>query len=116
MEYYSKTLFLDQFTPVSIYAKIKSIFTNDITFLFESTVNSADGNFSYIIIGDRERVWHKDKKSFYKNENGDISQIQDDPFDFLKQYYSKLDNQIYKDIANQLKLEPLELFMLLTNQ
>ncbi len=104
MKYYNKTLFLDQFTPVSIYAKVKDIFKDEITFLFESTVNSADGNFSYIIIGDRERVWHKDKKSFYKNENGDIKQIQDDPFEFLKDYYKKLDSKIFKDISNELNI------------
>ena len=104
MNYYSKTLFLDQFTPVSIYAKIKNLFQDEITFLFESTVNSADGNFSYIIIGDRERVWHKDKKSFYKNENGDIEQIQDDPFEFLKDYYKKIDTNIFKTISQELKI------------
>ena len=60
--FYSKSLILDQFTPVSIYQKIKTIFKNEITFLFESVLNSNDGNFSYILIGDRERVWHKNGK------------------------------------------------------
>ena len=72
MNFYNKTIFLDQFTPVSIYQKVKRIFDKEITFLFESSVNnSTDGNFSYIFIGARERVWHKNSKSFYKNEAGD---------------------------------------------
>ncbi|MEA3314551.1 MAG: hypothetical protein U9Q30_01680 [Campylobacterota bacterium] len=56
MKFYDKTLFLDQFTPVSIYQKVKTIFKDEITFLFESVLNNSDGNFSYIIIGDRERL------------------------------------------------------------
>ena len=63
MNFYNKTIFLDQFTPVSIYQKVKRIFNKEITFLFESSVNnSTDGNFSYIFIGARERVWHKDSQ------------------------------------------------------
>jgi anthranilate synthase component 1 len=46
MTYYSKELFLDQFTPVSIYAKIKELFPQEITFLFESTINSSTGKRS----------------------------------------------------------------------
>jgi anthranilate synthase component 1 len=53
MSIYNKTIFLDQFSPVSIYMKVKELFSNEITFLFESVVNSDDGNFSYIFIGDR---------------------------------------------------------------
>ena len=52
MKFYSKEIFLDQFTPVSIYEKVKSLYKDEITFLFESTINSNDGNYSYIIIGD----------------------------------------------------------------
>ena len=82
--FYSKSLILDQFTPVSIYQKIKILFSDEITFLFESVINSNDGNFSYIIIGDRERVWHKNGKSFYKNENNEVTNISSNPFIFLK--------------------------------
>ncbi len=73
MEFCSKQLFLDQFTPVSIYQKIEEIFPDEVKFLFESSVNSSDGNFSYIIVGARERVIHKDESSFYINENGESS-------------------------------------------
>ena len=67
---YTKTLFLDQFTPVSIYAKIKKLYENEITFLYESTINSSVGNYSYIIIGARERIWHIKNKSYFLNEEG----------------------------------------------
>ena len=102
MQFFHSTLFLDQFTPVSIYQKAKDIFKDEITFLFESVVNGSDGNFSYIIIGDRERVWHKNSQSFYKNEKGDISQISNNPFDFLKNYYKNIDKQRFKDKSEEL--------------
>ena len=76
MNFYSKELFLDQFTPVSIYEKIKKIYPKEITFLFESTINSAEGNYSYIIIGARDRVWYKDNKCFYKNEDGQTKEVE----------------------------------------
>ncbi len=111
MEFYSKTLFLDQFTPVSIYDKVKELFQDEITFLFESTVNSADGNFSYIAIGARERIWHKDQKSFHKNENGQIHEISNNPFDYLRSYYKQLDKQVYKDKANELGIGLIDGFI-----
>jgi anthranilate synthase component 1 len=100
--FYNKSLILDQFTPVSIYQKIQNLFKDEITFLFESVLNGNDGNFSYILIGDRERVWHKDQKSFYKNEAGDIQKIDPNPFVFLKEYYNNLDKDIYKQKAQEL--------------
>ena len=111
MEFYSKTLFLDQFTPVSIYDKIKAHFLNEITFLFESTVNSADGNFSYIAIGARERVWHKDQKSFHQNEKAQIHEISSNPFDFLKSYYRQLDQKLYKQKSQELGVGLLDGFI-----
>lgn len=102
--FYSKSLILDQFTPVSIYQKIQALFSSEITFLFESVLNGSDGNFSYIIIGDRERVWHKDGKSYHKDENQQIVEVDANPFDFLKTYYNALDKQVYKDKALELGL------------
>jgi len=112
MNFYNKTIFLDQFTPVSIYQKVKRIFDKEITFLFESSVNnSTDGNFSYIFIGARERVWHKDSKSYYKNENGDIEEISKNPFIFLKEYYSKLDQSLYKQKGEELGIGLIDGFI-----
>jgi len=112
MDFYSKVLFLDQFTPVSIYQKLKRFFNKEITFLFESSVNnSTDGNYSYIFIGARERVWHKDNKSFYKNEAGEINEIDKNPFVFLKEYYSKLDKNYYKQKGQELGIGLIDGFI-----
>ena len=111
MNFYSKTLFLDQFTPVSIYDKVKRLFQNEITFLFESTINSIDGNYSYIIVGDRERVWHKNGESFYKNEDGQVKQIDSNPFVFLKEYYSKLDRVLYRQKSRELNIGLIDGFI-----
>jgi len=112
MNFYNKTIFLDQFTPVSIYQKVKRIFDKEITFLFESSVNnSTDGNFSYIFIGARERVWHKDSKSYYKNEAGKTTEISKNPFVFLKEYYSKLDKNFYKEKGDELGIGLIDGFI-----
>jgi len=106
-----KTLFLDQFTPVSIYHKIKEIFKNEITFLFESVVNNEMGNYSYIIIGDRERIIHKNGKSFYINEDKEKKEISSNPFIFLKEYYKKIDFKKYKNISQELNIGLIDGFI-----
>lgn len=111
MTFYDKTIFLDEFTPVSIYQKIKRIFKNEITFLFESVLNSSDGNFSYIIIGARERVWHKNGKSYYKNEQAKVEQIEQNPFVFLKEYYKKIDKSIYQEKSAKLGIGLIDGFI-----
>lgn len=102
MQFYSKELFLDQFTPVSIYEKVKNLYSDEITFLFESTINSADGNYSFIVIGARERVWYENNTCFYKNEQGEISQVESNPLKFLQKYYKKFDKEFYKEKAREL--------------
>lgn len=111
MTFYDKTIFLDEFTPVSIYQKVKDIFKDEITFLFESVVNSDDGNFSYIVIGARERVWHKDYKSYYKNEQGIVENIDKNPFVFLKEYYKNIDKEMYKEKGNTLGIGLIDGFI-----
>jgi len=111
MIFYDKTIFLDEFTPVSIYQKVKTIFKNEVTFLFESVVNSSDGNFSYIIIGARERVWHKDSKSYYKNEQGDVVNIDKNPFIFLKEYYKNINKDAYKEKGSALGIGLIDGFI-----
>ncbi len=90
---------LDQFTPVSIYEKIKQIYKEDITLLFESVLNGDDGNFSYIAVGYIERVWSHDGESFHKDERQNTTQISSNPFVFLKDYYKKLDKKYYKTLS-----------------
>lgn len=102
MNFYSKELFLDQFTPVSIYEKVKALYKNDVTFLFESTINSSDGNYSFIVIKDRERVWYKDGVCYFKNEEGLIKEVDSNPLKFLQNYYKNFDKDFYKRKAQEL--------------
>lgn len=102
MNFYSKELFLDQFTPVSIYEKIKEIYKEEITFLFESTINSSDGNYSYIIIEARERVWYENGVCYHKNENGEINEVESNPLKFLKNYYKNFDKKLFKAKSEEL--------------
>ncbi|CAM3541149.1 anthranilate synthase component I family protein [Arcobacter aquimarinus] len=111
MIFYTKELFLDQFTPVSIYEKVKSLYQNEITFLFESTINSNEGNYSYIIIGARERVWYEKDTCYYKNEQGDIQIVDSNPLAFLKKYYKNFDKQVYKDKALELGIGLIDGFI-----
>ena len=111
MNFYSKELFLDQFTPVSIYEKVKSLYCDEITFLFESTINSSDGNYSYIIIGARERVWYENNQCFYKNEQGSIEIVESNPLKFLKRYYKNFDKQLYKKKSEELGIGLIDGFI-----
>lgn len=102
MQFYSKELFLDQFTPVSIYEKVKKLYKNEITFLFESTINSANGNYSFIVIGARERVWYENNTCYFKNEKGEVSIVESNPLKFLQKYYKNFDKEFYKQKALEL--------------
>ncbi len=111
MEIYSKEIFLDQFTPVCIYPKIKKLFQDEITFLFESTINSNDGNYSYIIVGAKERVWHENGKTFYKNEQQEICEVNSNPLKFLQDYYKKIDKEFYKEKSKELGIGLIDGFI-----
>ena len=111
MNIYSKSLFLDQFTPVSIYAKIKKLFSDEITFLFESTINSSDGNYSYIIVGARERIWHKDGISYFKNDQDEVKEVDDNPLTYLRKYYKKFDQDFFKEQSAKLGIGLIDGFI-----
>ncbi|MEA2029509.1 MAG: anthranilate synthase component I family protein, partial [Campylobacterota bacterium] len=91
-----KHLLFDQLTPVALYSKIREIFADEITMLFESVVNSSDGNYSFITIGAQERLQYIDNQTLYINQKGDKESVESSPFDFLKEYYAKLDQDAYK--------------------
>ncbi len=97
-----KTILFDQLTPVALYGRIKEIFPNEITMLFESVVNSVDGNFSFITIGAQERLSYKDKTTLYIDSNGNKNVLDTNPFTFLKSYYNKLEQEKYKELASEL--------------
>ena len=111
MNFYSKELFLDQFTPVSIYEKIKELYKNEITFLFESTINSTTGNYSYIIVGDRERVWYENGVCYYKDEKKNISTVESNPLHFLKKYYKNFDKEFYRNKSLELGIGLIDGFI-----
>ena len=96
-----KTILFDQLTPVALYGKIKEIFPSEITMLFESVVNTSDGNFSFITIGAQERLSYKDKTSTYTDTSGSVHILEEDPFSFLKTYYTHVDKAAYKEKAAQ---------------
>ncbi|MCF6205789.1 MAG: anthranilate synthase component I family protein [Sulfurovum sp.] len=97
-----KTILFDQLTPVALYGKIKQLFPDEITMLFESVVNTNDGNFSFITIGAKERITYKNKITTYHAEDGHIRVIEEDPFSFLKGYYASVDQEAYKAKAQEL--------------
>jgi anthranilate synthase component 1 len=96
-----KTLLFDQLTPVALYGKIKEIFSDEITMLFESVVNTSDGNFSFITIGAKERLIYKNKTTTYLDKDSHKHILKDDPFTFLKKYYKNIDKSFYKDKASE---------------
>ncbi len=100
---YSKQFTQDQLAPIAVYAKLKSIFKDEISYLFESAGGS-DGNYSFICIGARERVQYINNQTIYTDANG-ASHIKDySPFIFLKEYYKNIDTAIYKDASKELKV------------
>ncbi len=111
MQFYSKELFLDQFTPVSIYEKVKELYKNELTFLFESTINSSNGNYSFIFIGQRERIWHENNKTYFKNEKKETIEVDSNPLKFLQKYYKQFDKSIYKEKARELGIGLIDGFI-----
>ncbi len=81
---YYKTILFDQLTPITIFRKLQNFFKDELSFLFESAINSEEGNYSFLFIGAREQIIHKNMKSFYIDENEVEKKVDDNPFDFLK--------------------------------
>lgn len=85
----------DQLTPLALYSLIKEIFQGEITMLFESVVNTNEGNFSFVAIGAQERLQYINNQTLYtKGETQE--KIEQNPFDFLQSYYAKLDKKEYQ--------------------
>ena len=96
-----KRFLFDQLTPVSMYGKIKALFKEEVTMLFESVVTTSEGNFSFITIGAMERIDYKNSETRYTNEKGIQSTLNTDPFNFLQTYYQNLDQEAYQNIVNE---------------
>ncbi len=97
----SRRFSLDQFAPIAVYEKTKALFAGEISFLFESA-GSSEGNYTIIVIGDRERLTYADKTTTYKDASGNIQQFATSPFEFLKRYYADLDQEAYRTRAREL--------------
>jgi len=96
-----KQLLFDQLTPVSMYGKIKELFKDEVTMLFESVVTTVEGSYSFITIGAMERIVYKNNQTHYTNQEGQTKKLDNDPFDFLQNYYQKLNQEKYQAIADE---------------
>lgn len=106
----SRRFSLDQFAPIAVYEKAKSLFPSEISFLLESAGNS-NGNYTIIIIGARERLSYADKQTTYTDSNGDSRLLDTSPFLFLKEYYSALDQGAYREQARELGIGYIDGFI-----
>ena len=97
-----RKLLFDQLTPITIFAKLQTYFEGELSFLFESAINNAEGNFSFLFIGARERIIHHHDKSVHIDEDGTSYDIGENPFKFLKQRYALVDQASYKAQAQEL--------------
>ncbi len=98
---YSQQFTLDQFTPIAVYHKIKTIFENEISYLFE---NANSVNSSFIIIGAKERLQSKNGITIYTDKSNNIKIQENSAFEFLKDYYKNIDATVYKNSCKELNV------------
>ena len=99
---YEKFL-IDELSVIGIYSVLKEIFVNEKMFLFESVINNDNGNYSFISVGERERVIYKNDKTYYfDGKKEEIFEI--DPFSFFKDYYKNIDKNYFKNLTKKLNL------------
>ena len=101
---FTKQLLFDQLTPIAIYTRLKERFPEEITLLFESAINTEDGNFSFIFIGAKERITYKDETTTVLKENGTVETVQENPFLYLKNYYHHIDYAKYRELGEKLNV------------
>jgi anthranilate synthase component I len=94
---------LDQFAPIAVYEKIKTLFPQEVSFLFESAGNS-EGNYTIIVVGARERLVYNNKVTTYTDGEEKVHLLDISPFEFLKSYYAALDQKKYRDFARDLNI------------
>jgi len=97
----SNNFILDQITPIKIYSKLKALFQGEISLLFES---AESGEFSFILIGVKERLQYIDGKTIFTSEDGNRDEVDKTPFQFLKDYYSKIDSELYREKKRELNV------------
>jgi anthranilate synthase component 1 len=82
---------------------MKEMFTNEVSYLFESAGQS-EGNYSFICIGARERLQYQDDKTIYTDKNGTKHTVEKNPFEFLKEYYAQINTAAYKQATKDLNV------------
>ncbi len=97
-------ILFDQLTPIAVYTKLKKRFPNEISLLFESAINTEEGNYSFIFIGAKERITYKDRKTTVLKDNGSVTQGEENPFLYLKNYYKNLDTDKYLKLSKKLNI------------
>ena len=99
---YDKFL-VDELSVIGIYNILKEIFSNEKIFLFESVINNDNGNYSFITIGEKERVIYKNDKTYYFDGNKEKI-FETEPFSFFKKYFKNIDKNYFKNLTKKLNL------------
>ena len=107
---YSKQFTLDQLAPIAVYSKIKKLYKDEITYLFESA-NQSEGNYSFICIGARERLQYINEQTIYTDAEAKVHTNDDTPFVFLKNYYKNIDTSVYRKATKELKVAYVDGFI-----
>jgi anthranilate synthase component 1 len=102
---YHKNILFDLCTPLSIFAKVREFYKDEPVFLFESVVNSdSNGNYSYITIGAKERVTHKNGVTTFIDSDSNKKVVDSNPLLFLKEYYKNLDKEYFSQKSKELNV------------
>ncbi len=101
---HTRQLLFDQLTPIAIYTRLRERFPKEVTLLFESAINTEEGNYSFIFVSALERVTYKDAVTTIQKSDGSVETIGTDPFSWLKAYYRDVDYDRYRDIAKSLNV------------
>lgn len=81
-----KSYFLDQFTPIALYNNLTSLYKSEVRFLLESAITNEFGNYSFIFIGAKERIIHKNNETIFFNGKENIA-VDVNPLLFLREHY-----------------------------
>jgi len=79
--------------------------------LFESAINSEDGNFSFIFIGANERISYKNGITSFTDKFGKTKELSQTPFEYLKSYYKGIDTAPYKKLSQKLNIGYIDGFV-----
>jgi anthranilate synthase component 1 len=99
---YDKFL-VDEFSPIAIYNQVKHLFPKERLFLLESVINNTDGNYTFLFLGERERIKYENEKTYYYDGEKE-KEYNTDPFSFMKEYYKNVDFNYYKKLSHDLQI------------